>query len=495
MGISNRDSYFRRCFFFLGYVMNEMLVTFGGEVKALGDGRFGGYLVRFSSANDPDLVGDFFTKQTDFGIESGQKTPVYFNHRLPLDTKSGGQILVKQKIGEGTMTIDDVGVLIDAIVWSRDNYEKAIIAAGQKDKLGWSSGTAAHLVDSEPAGKARFLKSWQLGFDASLTPIPCEPCLSALNLKSYADAVHAVKFAALDDTEDGGDLADQPAIKIKPDDQNILAQRLNQFIDDHVDDGRSKKQIVQAMAKEAGVGASDVEAVLSGTDPQPADAKLKAFARVLQVNFTILKSAVRRDYAQTIKGMFDAALSERTPSRWELEATYCDVVTKLVSAAATSKRAGVAFDLEGKITEATNEYAERLLAHALAQGRSYVNDSDLTDEPFYLKAAIHNEEGLKKLSTLDLDDHSQLLVSGLRGIRGRFRANHEGRLKAGRVLSEKNRGRLASLVEQMEAVAADMRVLLDESQPMASDAEKRAAQTAYLRLQWDASQLGVSAHG
>src|SRR5689334_21036981 len=44
------------------------LVFYGGAVKALGDGRVGGYGVLFTSADDPDLQGDFFTKSTDLEL-------------------------------------------------------------------------------------------------------------------------------------------------------------------------------------------------------------------------------------------------------------------------------------------------------------------------------------------------------------------------------------------------------------------------------------------
>jgi hypothetical protein len=199
---------------------DEFLVTFGSEVKASPNGRFTGYLVRFSSADAPDLAGEFFTKDTDFGIVNGQKTPVFFNHRLPITTRSGSQIIVKQKIGEGSMMMDEMGVMLDAIIWNRDNYEKAIIEAGRKNILGWSSGTAPHLVDYEPAGKSRFIKSWPLGLDASLTPMPCEPLNNAMSLRSYSQALSAMKFAPIDLTSspedaDDDDFDDKPASEVE----------------------------------------------------------------------------------------------------------------------------------------------------------------------------------------------------------------------------------------------------------------------------------------
>ena len=55
--------------------MEDNLVYYGGAVKVLGDGRVGGYLVRFSDDKSPDLEGDFFSPATDLGVESGSKLP------------------------------------------------------------------------------------------------------------------------------------------------------------------------------------------------------------------------------------------------------------------------------------------------------------------------------------------------------------------------------------------------------------------------------------
>ena len=39
----------------------EVMVSWGNAVKALGDGRIGGYLVQFGQPGQPDLTGDYFT--------------------------------------------------------------------------------------------------------------------------------------------------------------------------------------------------------------------------------------------------------------------------------------------------------------------------------------------------------------------------------------------------------------------------------------------------
>lgn len=154
----------------------ETVVSYGGEIKALGDGKVGGYLVRFSTDQDPDLEGDFFTADTDFG--SHEKTLTFYHHGL--DLKMGRQVLDPA----ATLKADEVGVWVEAQLGLRDEYERAIYALAEKGKLGWSSGTAAHLVEREPMGKARWIKRWPLGLDASLTPTPAEPRNGVLTLKA-----------------------------------------------------------------------------------------------------------------------------------------------------------------------------------------------------------------------------------------------------------------------------------------------------------------------
>jgi len=96
----------------------------------------------------------------------------------------------------------------------RDEYEKFIYQMAEKGKLGWSSGTAGHLVEEERKGNAVWIKSWPLGLDASLTPTPAEPRNTAQPLKS-------IKFEPLEgstptdasETQDG--TAEPTASQIK----------------------------------------------------------------------------------------------------------------------------------------------------------------------------------------------------------------------------------------------------------------------------------------
>ena len=154
---------------------DDELVYYGGAVKALGDGKLGGYLVRFSTQNDPDLTGEFFTKDTDFGDHVN--ATVYYQHGLDPTIK-------KRKLGRAELTPDDFGVWAETQLQLRDNYEKFMYEQAKAGKMGWSSGSAPHLVEYEPRDKAIWIKTWPLGLDASLTMTPAEPRNGVTPLKS-----------------------------------------------------------------------------------------------------------------------------------------------------------------------------------------------------------------------------------------------------------------------------------------------------------------------
>ncbi|NJL06681.1 MAG: phage major capsid protein, partial [Chloroflexaceae bacterium] len=161
------------------YDIRETLIYDGGDaVKALGNGRVAGYLVRFGDPDQPDLVGDYFTSETDFGRLSS--TDVYYHHGLDRAIKA-------RTIGRGTLRQDEVGVWIEAQLSLADQYEQAIYDMVKAGKLRWSSGTLSHLVEREPTGGATHVKRWMLGLDASLTPTPAEPRGTAASIKALAE--------------------------------------------------------------------------------------------------------------------------------------------------------------------------------------------------------------------------------------------------------------------------------------------------------------------
>jgi HK97 family phage major capsid protein len=183
---------------------HEMLVYMGDTVKALSENRVGGYLVRFTTTKDPDLMGDFFTASTDFDIADGDARTVYYHHGFDGTLKN-------RKLGKGVMKIDDVGIWVEAQLELRDEYEKQIYELVQAGKLGWSSGAVGHLVEAEAVGKAYWLKTWPIG-EASLTPTPAEPRNEALPIKSLFPGDEApVGQAATDQPETGPEASSDAA--------------------------------------------------------------------------------------------------------------------------------------------------------------------------------------------------------------------------------------------------------------------------------------------
>lgn len=155
---------------------NDNLIYYGDAVKVLGEGKIGGYLVRFTSQDDPDLAGDYFTADSDLGIEAGARVPVYYQHGFD-------PVLKSRRIGRATVEYQDAGVWLEAQLELRDEFERGLMKLAEAGKLGWSSGSAGHLVEREAVGKSWHIKSWPIA-EASLTPTPAEPRNTAVSVKS-----------------------------------------------------------------------------------------------------------------------------------------------------------------------------------------------------------------------------------------------------------------------------------------------------------------------
>ena len=188
---------------------SNQFVTIGGELKALGDGRIGGYLVRFGTPDMPDLTGDYFAADTDYDLDGGAgRTTVLYHHGM--DAKLG-----RRKLGRGDLRQDDLGVWVEAQLAMRDEYERAVYGMIEAGKMGLSSGTASHLVEREPqAGGVSKITRWPLGLDASITPIPAEPRTSVTTLKAYLDAAEPFVKALLPQADAGSAAAS--ATKAEP---------------------------------------------------------------------------------------------------------------------------------------------------------------------------------------------------------------------------------------------------------------------------------------
>lgn len=144
---------------------------YGSEVKATDNGIVKGYAIRFGSPTDTDLEYDYFTPETDFGrpLKKGEKFKLnlYYHHGQDDTLKS-------YVIGSGIAEMDDKGIWFEAQLNLADNYGAMINELVRKGKLGYSSGSASHLVEREKKSSSYFIKSWPIA-EISLTPSPAEP--------------------------------------------------------------------------------------------------------------------------------------------------------------------------------------------------------------------------------------------------------------------------------------------------------------------------------
>ena len=170
--------------------MNDKLVFFGDEIKAVGN-TVKGYLVRFGNPLDTDLEGDFFTKNTDFGrpLLKGERFALnlYYHH-------GQDSVIGTKSIGSGYVPMDEKGLWYEAQIEMNDEYNKMILELAKSGKLGFSSGSASHMVERERKGLGSEITRWTLA-EASLTPRPAESrnmatvkSLQEMETKPYLDS-------------------------------------------------------------------------------------------------------------------------------------------------------------------------------------------------------------------------------------------------------------------------------------------------------------------
>jgi HK97 family phage major capsid protein len=156
----------------------KTVINYGQTVKALPDGKIGGYLVTFGGL---DLTGEYFDQVTDFGEYA--RLPVMYHHGKTLQIK-------KRRIGTAEVTLDEIGLWAETQLEMRDEYERMVYELASNGKLGWSSGSAEHVIEREQDAKGVHITQWFMA-EASLTPMPAEPRNTVIPLKSFmSDEIH-----------------------------------------------------------------------------------------------------------------------------------------------------------------------------------------------------------------------------------------------------------------------------------------------------------------
>lgn len=150
--------------------MDDLQIFYGDAVKALdNNGKVGGYLVRFGSAQAKDTSGEYFTKDTYLGPSDGNGSECLFHHSQSV--VKGLEHLASRTFSPIKTRRDEVGIWAETVLNMSDEYEAKIHELVQRGKLGWSSGSAPHRVKKMADGQ---ITSWPI-CEGSLTPEPAEP--------------------------------------------------------------------------------------------------------------------------------------------------------------------------------------------------------------------------------------------------------------------------------------------------------------------------------
>lgn len=122
--------------------------------------KIGGYAVIFGGR---DLQGDTFLSDTDFWLGDGSK-PILYDHGL--NTRLGLAVIGKSVLFE----VKQDGLWIEAELNKHYSYLEEVRKLIEKGVLGWSTGSAKHLVRYD----GHIIKTWPI-VEVSLTTTPAEP--------------------------------------------------------------------------------------------------------------------------------------------------------------------------------------------------------------------------------------------------------------------------------------------------------------------------------
>ena len=178
-------------------------------------GRIGGYLIVWGESRKRDLQGEFFTPQTDVGIDWYQQRPVLYHHGLDGMLKAAVIGVID------TLRPDDIGLWAEAQLDLHKRYVRAVQRLVERGVLSWSSGSLPHLVEVSAEGQIR---RWPI-VEGSLTPTPAEPrhtdvqtlqsAYKALGLDMARLGLAQDKASQSEEDEKGSDMSHETQAPIK----------------------------------------------------------------------------------------------------------------------------------------------------------------------------------------------------------------------------------------------------------------------------------------
>jgi len=130
------------------------------QVKAITDDHFtiAGYGVVYGGR---DLEGDTFAVDTDYMLDTVPEPVVLFDHAQEIKSVLGRVTKISQK---------EAGLWMEAQIRRATDYAEQVLELVKNGKLGYSTGSVAHLVERLKGN----IKRWPI-YELSLTPTPAEP--------------------------------------------------------------------------------------------------------------------------------------------------------------------------------------------------------------------------------------------------------------------------------------------------------------------------------
>lgn len=117
-----------------------------------------------------DVVGDTFTKDTDFMMDLVPVKLIFYDHTFSEVQHTIGKALLAETRSSDTIA----GIWVEAQLDLHRAYVEEIEELIEKGALGWSSGSVSHLVRYVGGGWQGKIKQWPI-VEFSLTPTPAEP--------------------------------------------------------------------------------------------------------------------------------------------------------------------------------------------------------------------------------------------------------------------------------------------------------------------------------
>lgn len=316
----------------------------GGVVKTKSTGkdpnRVGGYLVRFTDSDAPDLEGEYFTDETYFLMEAGypiKGRPIHYDHGLD---KSFGEI------GIGILDLvkeDDVGVFVEGKLFDRQDYVRLIKEIVRRRKMKMNEKDIQSRADFAHRAVKRAISevdhNWSMGsypptvkverngfisqcgiVEGTLTVRPAEPNGTA----AYVKHMKSIKQAFDISSEDAQDT--EPGQKSQEDESNdgeLAKQSDSQSGANRMD----YAAIIEALQNVIGMLQTDEmkqmdeeideEELIKATEEEITEEEMKQFEEEDEegqksVNTKKLASLISKRFEAIAKKAYDATQNKRT---------------------------------------------------------------------------------------------------------------------------------------------------------------------------------------